>query len=265
MTVVVTGDDVVREMNARYRNVDQVTDVLAFPTGQSSDAFVEAPGAEQYLGDVIIAYPRAAAQAEAAGHSPSEELRLLTVHGCLHLAGFDHTTPSEEAVMWAHQRQILVALPGPPQTAGQGRAGPGTSQTPGLRPTVSQTSSKWRSDLLSSFRNAFAGLAYFLRTQRNGRIQLVMGLLAVALAALLQLSRSEWAVLALTIGFVLVAEMFNSVAEAAVDAVTLEYHPLAKATKDIAAGAVVLAAVIAVIVGLLLFGPRLWALAQAIR
>jgi diacylglycerol kinase len=75
----------------------------------------------------------------------------------------------------------------------------------------------------------------------------------------------EWAILTLTIGLVFVAEMFNSVAEAAVDAVTLEYHPLAKAAKDIAAGAVVFAAIISVVVGLLLFGPRLWVLLLAVR
>jgi diacylglycerol kinase len=94
---------------------------------------------------------------------------------------------------------------------------------------------------------------------------MAIGLLAIILAALLRLTPPEWALLALTIGLVVVSEMFNSVTEVAVDAVTQEFHPLAKAAKDLAAGAVVFSAIVSVVVGLLLFGPRLWALAQSLR
>jgi rRNA maturation RNase YbeY len=258
LTLVVTGDAVVREMNARYRGVDAVTDVLAFPANEAGAGFVESPEAFHYLGDVIIAYPRAAAQAEEAGHAVSEELRLLAVHGTLHLLGYDHATPSEEAAMWELQDRILAGLPQGPK----GKPSPERSVSPGA--AGEHYESPWRSDLLTSFRNAFAGLARFVRTQRNARIHFVIALLAIALAATLGITLSEWAILALTIGFVFVAEMFNSVAELAVDAVTLEFHPLAKGAKDIGAGAVVLAAVVSVIVGLLLFVPRLWSLWQSI-
>jgi rRNA maturation RNase YbeY len=265
LTLVVTGDAAVQEMNARYRSEDEVTDVLAFPAREPAEGFVEAPGAPPYLGDIVIAYPRAEAQAQAAGHATADELRLLVVHGTLHLLGYDHATRAQEATMWARQEAIWSALPR--RSGSDGRSASATDAVPfqAEGTTDAQSVSQWRSDLPTSFRNAFVGLGYVLRTQRNARYQLVIGLLAVALAALLRISVVEWAILALTIGFVLVAEMFNTVAEAAVDAVTLEYHPLAKATKDIAAGAVVFAAVISVIVGLLLFGPRLWALVQAIR
>jgi len=256
LTIVVTSDAVMREMNARYRGMDAVTDVLAFPASEAGGGFVESPDAVHhlYLGDVIIAHPRAAAQAEEAGHSVSEELRLLVVHGALHLLGHDHATPSERAAMWELQGQILAGLPQRPggDALREGPVSQGPAGEPGQSP--------WRADLLTSFRNAFAGLARFVRTQRNARIHLVIALLAIALATALGLTPSEWAILALTIGFVFVAEMFNSVTELAVDAVTLEFHPLAKAAKDIGAGAVVLAAIVSVIVGLLLFGPRLWSL-----
>jgi len=244
MTVVVTDDAQVQELNARYRGVDAVTDVLAFPTRGPEERFVEGPEAANYLGDVVIAYPRAAAQAEAAGHSVADELRLLVVHGTLHLLGYDDVTPEERATMWARQEEILAKL----TLRGRRKAG-----------------SRWRTDLLTSFRYAFTGLWYVLRTQRNARIHLTIALLAVALAAILRLSPVEWAILALTIGSVLVVEMFNTVAETVMDAVTQEYHPLAKAVKDVAAGAVVFSAIISVIVGLLLFGPRLWALLRGIR
>ncbi len=248
ITLVVTDDAQVRELNARYRGVDSATDVLAFPARGPEKRFVEPQEAAKYLGDVIIAYPRASAQAEAAAHPVANELRLLVVHGTLHLLGYGHATPEEEATMWARQERIMTGL----------KRSIEKQKTP-------QMESKWRSDLPTSFGYALAGLRHVLRTQRNARIHLIIALLAITLAAVLRLSLIEWAILALTIGFVFVAEMFNSVAEAAVDAVTQRFHPLAKTAKDIAAGAVVFAAIISVIVGLLLFGPRLWALWQNVR
>jgi diacylglycerol kinase (ATP) len=115
-----------------------------------------------------------------------------------------------------------------------------------------------RSDLLTSFKYAFAGLWYVVRTQRNARIHLSVTAVVVVLGLCLGLSWTEWAIIALTIGLVLAAEAFNTVAEAAVDLVTAEYHPLAKIAKDVAAGAVLLTAITAAIVGLLILGPPLW-------
>jgi len=114
-----------------------------------------------------------------------------------------------------------------------------------------------RSNLLISFKCAFAGLWYVLRTQRNARIHLFVAVTVVMMGLWLGLSRTEWAVLALTIGTVLAAEVLNTVVEAAVDLATAEYHPLAKVAKDVAAGAVLLTAVAAVVVGLLILGPPL--------
>jgi diacylglycerol kinase len=101
-------------------------------------------------------------------------------------------------------------------------------------------------------------LWYALRTQRNTRIHLTIAAIVIALGIWLGLSFTEWAVLVLTIGFVLVSEMLNTVAEALVDLVSPEYHPQAKIVKDVAAGVVLLGAIIAVLVGLLVLGPLLW-------
>lgn len=114
-------------------------------------------------------------------------------------------------------------------------------------------------NLLESFRYAFAGLAYALRTQRNTRIHLTIAVGVVALGLWLKISLTQWAVLALTIGFVLVGEMLNTVAETLVDLVSPGYHPLAKVVKDVTAGAVLLTAIVSVAVGLLVLGPPLWA------
>jgi diacylglycerol kinase (ATP) len=112
--------------------------------------------------------------------------------------------------------------------------------------------------IIDSFRHAFAGLWHALRTQRNTRIHLVIAAIVVALGLWLQISFAEWAVLVLTIGFVLVSEMLNTMAESLVDLITPDYHPHAKIVKDVAAGAVLLGAIIAVLVGLLILGPPLW-------
>lgn len=114
-------------------------------------------------------------------------------------------------------------------------------------------------NMLESFRFAFAGLWYALRTQRNTRIHLIIAAAAIALGVWLDLSLTRWALLTLTIGFVLVSEMLNTVAETLVDMISPGYHPLAKIVKDVTAGAVLLTAIVSVVVGLLVLGPSLWA------
>lgn len=111
--------------------------------------------------------------------------------------------------------------------------------------------------LIESFRHAFAGLAHALRTQRNARIHVLVAVAVIVLGAALGLESIKLAMLVLTIGFVFAAELFNTVVEAMIDLVTEEYHPLAKTAKDVAAGAVLIAATTAVIVGVLLLGPPL--------
>jgi probable rRNA maturation factor len=110
ITVVVTDEQGIRELNRDFLGHDMVTDVLAFPTQAEGGPFVPAPEAGNYLGDVIVCYPRAVEQASEQGHSVGEELALLVVHGVLHLLGYDHATEKEQAAMWALQDEILGQL-----------------------------------------------------------------------------------------------------------------------------------------------------------
>lgn len=110
VTLVITDNDTVQELNAQYRGIDAPTDVLSFENTPDPD-FPELDEMEAgHLGDIIIAYPVAEAQALAAGHSAQQEVILLAVHGLLHLLGFDHNTPENKADMWHKQRQIMVEL-----------------------------------------------------------------------------------------------------------------------------------------------------------
>jgi diacylglycerol kinase (ATP) len=109
----------------------------------------------------------------------------------------------------------------------------------------------------ASFRYATAGVRLLFLRQRNARIQAIIGAGALGLGAFLRLSRLDWAMLVLTIALVLALEGVNTALEAVVDLATTEYHPLAKAAKDLAAGAVWLSALAAIAIAALLFGPPL--------
>ncbi len=109
VTVVITDDEEVAGLNAQYRGVEGPTDVLSFAAQEPTPGFVSAPEAAAYLGDVIIALPFTRRQAAELGRSLQDELRLLAVHGTLHLFGYDHAEPEEEAAMWAKQDAVLQA------------------------------------------------------------------------------------------------------------------------------------------------------------
>ena len=108
VTILVTDDEAVRKLNARYRGVDAPTDVLSFPAEEDDLP----PGLEEdpYLGDILIAYPYTAAQAGEEGHDLRDVLVLLAVHGALHLLGFDHDDAEHQAAMWDAQAAILQTL-----------------------------------------------------------------------------------------------------------------------------------------------------------
>jgi diacylglycerol kinase len=108
-----------------------------------------------------------------------------------------------------------------------------------------------------SFGYAIEGLAYLVRTQRNFRIHLLLALVAVGAGIASGLAAVEWAILIVTIALVMMAEGVNTGIELAVSLASPEQRPEAKAAKDIAAGAVLLAAAASLAVGVALFGPRL--------
>ena len=111
--VTLTGDEHLREYNSRYRGLDEPTDVLAFSAReQATDKrFQSPPGTKDWLGDIVISVPRARRQAREAGQPVNDEVRLLAVHGFLHLLGHDHAEPAEEAAMTALTKRILAAAP----------------------------------------------------------------------------------------------------------------------------------------------------------
>lgn len=110
--------------------------------------------------------------------------------------------------------------------------------------------------LVESFNAAIEGFVYVFKSQRNMRLHFLGGLFAVLLGILLNFTYIELILLCLTIAFVLFAEMFNTAIEYTIDLVSQEYHPLARIVKDIGAGAVLLSAMTAVVIGYILFVSR---------
>jgi len=105
LSVVIDSDEKLRQLNRDFLGIDAPTDVLSFP----SEEFDPDEQAE-YIGDVVISFPRALTQAQAAGHAVVNEIQLLVVHGVLHLLGHDHAEPQEKSKMWQAQAEILASL-----------------------------------------------------------------------------------------------------------------------------------------------------------
>ena len=116
--------------------------------------------------------------------------------------------------------------------------------------------SEW-AKFIAGFGYAFHGLWYMLRTQRNARVHVAAAILASGLGILLRISPLEFALIFIAITGVFISEMFNTVLELCVDLASPQYHPLAKIAKDVAAGAVLVNAILAVVIALFVFGPHL--------
>ena len=107
LSVVLTTDENIHEYNREYRSVDRPTDVLSFPADEGDDLLAPPDG---FLGDIMISIPRAREQAKALGHSTEREILFLTVHGVLHLLGYDHMRPEDEQIMLPVQRSIVEEI-----------------------------------------------------------------------------------------------------------------------------------------------------------
>ncbi|MFD0705033.1 rRNA maturation RNase YbeY [Alloscardovia venturai] len=107
LTIIFNEPDAMEELHLRWMNLEGPTDVMSFPMDElrPGDGTTDVEG---MLGDIVLCPAVAATQAQSAGHSTIEELMLLTIHGCLHLLGFDHSDKDQEKEMFGIQRQLLL-------------------------------------------------------------------------------------------------------------------------------------------------------------
>ncbi len=112
--IVVTGQEMVQQLNRSYRGKDEPTDVLAFSTREEADgpSFILAPDGLLHLGEVIISYPQALTQAEEHDHPLKRELSILLIHGLLHLLGYGHEESEARRKMQAREKELLKLVEG---------------------------------------------------------------------------------------------------------------------------------------------------------
>lgn len=103
-SVIIVDNERIHQINKEYRNVDRPTDVISFALEDTEDVTFDH---YRPLGDIYISIDKVKEQAEAYGHSETRELAFLTVHGFLHLLGYDHMEPEEEKIMFGRQEEIL--------------------------------------------------------------------------------------------------------------------------------------------------------------
>ena len=113
------------------------------------------------------------------------------------------------------------------------------------------------SRVIKSFYYALSGIVYAVKTQRNMKIHLLALISVAAVGFWLELSLLEWSIILIAAGIVIICEMLNTAMEALVDIKTQSHHSLAKTAKDVAAGAVLVASILSVIIGVLIFGPKI--------
>lgn len=110
MSIIFVEPDAIAALHKRWLDLEGPTDVMSFPIDELRPGSAESPTEAGILGDIVICPEVAQAQATNAGHSSTEEMLLLTVHGILHLLGYDHAEKDEEKEMFALQRKLLLTF-----------------------------------------------------------------------------------------------------------------------------------------------------------
>ncbi|MBR5219306.1 MAG: rRNA maturation RNase YbeY [Clostridia bacterium] len=110
ISVLITDDEHIHELNREYRGVDRPTDVLSFPMFEFDEEGNMIDDGGEQLGDIVISLETALRQAEEYGHAPSREVAFLTVHSMLHLMGYDHEIEEERVIMRKNEEEILSEI-----------------------------------------------------------------------------------------------------------------------------------------------------------
>lgn len=211
---------IIKEVNSKFLNKNNPTDVITFNLDSK----------ENIIGDIYISLEEAKINAQNYHNSFENEVKTLIVHAILHLLDYQDYTKEEYEIMLEEQNRILI-----------------------LANKKNIRLSFGRKSIFSSFGYAFRGIWFALYSQRNMKIHIFVGILALAASFFFHLSKLELAILLLSILFVLITETINTSIEILVDLTTKKRRYRAMLSKDIAAGAVLIASLNAVVIAYLLF------------
>ena len=204
LTISIVSEKKIRDLNQKFRSIDSVTDVLSFSANE-----INPETGNIYFGDVIISYPVVEKKSKSFNPRICEEMDLLTIHGILHLFGYDHGSKNEEKKMFAMQTKLMKL------------------NKAHLRDINRKMRLTIKPDL-NSFKYAFDGVLYAFRTQKNLRVHLIIATLVTIFSLFVHCSPMEIAILFLTMSVVISFELINTAIEAAIDLFSPHNQPLAK-------------------------------------
>ncbi|MCP4049255.1 MAG: rRNA maturation RNase YbeY [bacterium] len=215
--------DTIINLNKEHLNKSYSTDIISFNLGDQ----------DNIIGDVYICVEQAKKNAKEYKNTLDDEIKLLIVHGILHLAGYEDYSEKDRASMELEQNRLLL-----------------------LSKHLKDKPYK-NFSFITSLICAVNGLKFTFYTERSMILHSIIALMAIGLAFFLEISRFEWLILIFTISLVLIVETINTSVEISIDLVTKKKKYRAMLAKDIAAGAVLLCALNSLIVGYLIFFDRL--------
>lgn len=285
---LVTAQEI-QQLNRDYRGVDAVTDVLSFPLDEEESELFEDIDLPIPLGDIVICMDRVREQAKELGHSDRREILYLSIHSFLHLLGYDHMEEDQKQEMRYREKELMkgIGVFKSEEKIETREGGGGDGSSPETEPSRDQ---KWQETLEKdwtlkeyfsetegnkrikknlrlneSFNHAIDGVLSTAKFERNMRIDLLAAVVVLIASLFFNMSKTEFALLSISIIMVLAAETFNTAIENFCDALVGEhYHPKVKLAKDAAAGAVLLTAVNAIIVGYLIFFDKIARLSDSV-
>lgn len=260
----------IQQLNRDFRGVDAVTDVLSFPLDEEGSDLYDDETMPLLLGDIVICIDRVREQAEAFKHSERREIAYLAVHSLLHLLGYDHMDKEERLEMRTMEKRVMRTM-GIFKTDDEAEWEDKLKKDWTRKPYFQATSNhklteeeerfdaerefpRKNSGILQSIGHAIDGVLVTAVTERNMRFDLLAAVLVLFSTLFFNFTRLEFALLSIAIILVLAAEAFNTAVENVCDLVSEgRYNKKIKIAKDAAAGATLLAAINAVIIGYLLF------------
>ena len=266
MSITLTNPEEIKQINQKYRHINEKTDVLSFPIFEKEeldqmirrnnvDCVEETPEKVDILGDIVISVQKVYEQAKEYGHSFERELSYMVVHGFYHLMGYDHMVEDEKKVMRQKEEGILAKLgiSRDDETLDEKLSEQGNSTEKENQKSEEKRKAPKNQSFIDAWKNAVNGIIYATTTQGNIKKQLIIAVIVVIASLFFELSKAEFLIFMFTIVLIIFAEMVNTAVETVVDLYTDLYHPKAKIAKDVAAGGVVITAINAVIVAYFLF------------
>lgn len=245
--VIFVNDYKIRSLNKTYRNIDKETDVITF---RLEDYEKVMENNINVLGDIYISIDTANSQALEYKHSTFKEISFLIVHGFLHLLGYDHMNEKDEKVMFKLQEEILCAFEGKEQKEKPFNTLKEDFERRNINPK----------SIMNIFKYSINGIKAYAEDGKSFIVYLFCSFIEILLGFIFNVNGLEWILIIFILGIILAVELLNTGIESACDAITKDYNQFIKIAKDCGSGATFIIFVVAIILNIIIFYPKIIAL-----